>query len=103
MLEVAGVTAGYDSVPVLHDVSLDVGAGEIVSLLGANGAGKSTLLRALSGLIPLSGGRIALDGRDLSRVPAHRRVALGLVQVPEGRHILADLTVRENLRLGAYA
>src|SRR5579875_1438015 len=87
---------------VLHDISLRVDTGEIVSLLGANGAGKSTLLRVLSGLIPLSRGAIRLDGHDISHVPAHQRVASGLVQVPEGRHILAGLTVRENLRLGAF-
>ena len=102
MLEVERLAAGYAGMEVLHDISLRVDTGEIVSLLGANGAGKSTLLRVLSGLIPLSRGAIRLDGHDISHVPAHQRVASGLVQVPEGRHILAGLTVRENLRLGAF-
>ena len=102
MLEVEQLGAGYGGMEVLHGISLRVDAGEIVSLLGANGAGKSTLLRVLSGLIPLSRGAIRLDGHDISRIPPHRRVALGVVHVPEGRHVLAGLTVRENLRLGAF-
>jgi branched-chain amino acid transport system ATP-binding protein len=102
VLEVERLAAGYAGMEVLRDISLRVDTGEIVSLLGANGAGKSTLLRSLSGLIPPSRGAIRLDGHDISHVPAHQRVALGLVQVPEGRHILANLTVRENLRLGAF-
>jgi len=79
-----------------------VQAGTVVTLIGPNGAGKSTTLNALSGVAPLHGGRILLDGQDISRWSVHRRVAAGLVQVPEGRLVLAGMSVRENLELGAY-
>ena len=102
MLEMQGVTAGYDGVPVLRDVSVSVGRGELVGLLGANNAGKSTLINVISGIVPIMSGRLMFDGEDISRVGAQRRVELGLVQVPEGRHIFPQMSVRENLLLGGY-
>ena len=103
MLVVEDVWATYDdSAPVLRGVSVRIEAGEIVAVLGANGAGKSTLVRVISGLLPPQRGRVVLNGRDLTGVPPHRRVAMGLVQVPEGRQVLPGLTVEENLLLGGY-
>lgn len=102
MLEVDGIVAGYGRIPVLHGVSLRADKGEIVTLVGANGAGKSTLLKVIAGVLPARGGRVALDGVDVTTVPAHRRVAKGVVLVPEGRMLFASMTVDENLTLGAY-
>lgn len=102
MLEIRDVVAGYGGVPVLRGVSLEVGAGEIVAVLGANGAGKTTLNRAVSGLIRPSAGTIRFEGRDLVGLSAPDIVALGLVHVPEGRKIFPNMTVRENLELGSY-
>lgn len=103
MLTVEEVWAAYDdAAPVLRGVSFSIGAREIVTILGANGAGKSTLLRVISGLLPSQRGRVLFDGRDLGAVPPHRRVAMGLVQAPEGRQVLPGLTVEENLLLGGY-
>lgn len=102
MLSVADLGSGYGRVQVLHGVTLEVAKGEIVALLGSNGTGKTTLLRAISGVQPLRGGTVSLDGIVLSRMPTHARVALGLVQVPEGRQVFAPLGVEDNLRLGAY-
>ena len=101
MLSVENVRSSYGRIEVLHGVSVDVRQGEIVALLGANGAGKTTLLKAISGVQPIFAGRIVFDGQALDRVPAHRRVALGLVQVPQGRQVFAPLAVEDNLRLGA--
>src|SRR5690349_9883819 len=100
LLEVTGLSAGYDGVPVLHDIELAVPAGNICAVLGANGAGKTTLLRALSGLLRPSAGRIRFDGSDLAGVPTEQLVRRGLAHVPEGRGVIAELTVAENLRLG---
>ncbi|MEI2736803.1 MAG: ABC transporter ATP-binding protein [Rhodoblastus sp.] len=102
MLEMQGVTAGYDGVPVLRDVSINVGRGELVGLLGANNAGKSTLINVISGTVPIMSGRLMFDGEDISGVGAQRRVELGLVQVPEGRLVFPQMSVRENLLLGGY-
>ena len=102
MLEMQGVIAGYDGVPVLRDVSINVGAGELVGLLGANNAGKSTLINVISGTVPIMSGRLMFDGEDISSVGAQRRVELGLVQVPEGRLVFPQMSVRENLLLGGY-
>lgn len=102
MLKLVDVTAGYGPITALREVSLEVQAGEIVALLGANGAGKTTLLRAVSGLVRPANGRIELDGRRVDRLPPERLVGLGLAHVPEGRQVFPDLTVAENLRLGAY-
>ena len=102
MLEINGLESRYGRIPALRGVSLRVRAGELVALVGANGAGKTTLLRALSGVQPVTAGRIDLDGRDITAASAARRVRLGMVQVPEGRQVFAPLSVEDNLRLGAY-
>ncbi|HKT96297.1 MAG TPA: ABC transporter ATP-binding protein [Paraburkholderia sp.] len=102
LLEVRDLRVSYGNIEVLHGISLDVGPGEIVALLGANGAGKTTTLRTISGLLRPRGGRIALDGEALTGLPAHRIVALGIGHVPEGRRMFGVLTVEENLRLGGY-
>jgi branched-chain amino acid transport system ATP-binding protein len=102
MLSAENVRSSYGRVEVLHGVSLDVRQGEIVAFLGANGAGKTTLLKAISGVQPISAGSIVFDGQPIDRVPAHRRVALGLMQVPQGRQVFAPLAVEDNLRLGAW-
>lgn len=99
-LEVDRVSAGYGKVAVLHEVSVEVAAGECVAVLGSNNAGKSTLLRVLSGLVPGRGGTVRFEARDITTESSGRRVRRGLVQVPEGRHVFADLTVEENLLLG---
>jgi len=100
LLEIDGLTAGYGAAPVLHDVGLTVGAGRIVAVLGANGAGKTTLLRTVSGLLPATAGRITFDGIDLRGVKVERMVRHGIAHVPEGRGVVTELTVEENLRLG---
>ncbi|WP_439529230.1 ABC transporter ATP-binding protein [Pannonibacter sp.] len=102
MLSVEGLRSKYGRIEVLHGVDLEVKSGEIVSVIGANGAGKTTLLRCLSGVQPTSGGALMFRGDDISRLPPHRRVGLGLTQSPEGRQIFTNLSVEENLRLGAY-
>jgi len=102
MLALEGVCSRYGRIEVIHGVTMRVAQGEIVALLGANGAGKTTLMRAISGVQPVSTGKIALDGADLAGVPAHRRVGRGILQVPEGRQIFAPLTVEENLLVGAW-
>ena len=101
MLEVADLRVAYGPVEAVHGISFSVAQGEVVSLIGANGAGKTTTLAAISGLIRASAGRIVFDGRDLVGVPAHAIVAAGVVQVPEGREVLARMTVEENLLMGA--
>ena len=102
LLQLDNVDTAYGSVVVNRGVSLSVGEGEIVTILGPNGAGKSTLLRAISGLLKPRGGKIRFAGNDVTGLPAERAVGLGIVMVPEGRRVFADMTVRENLRLGAY-
>src|SRR4249919_2491894 len=102
MLSVENVTSSYGRIQALHGVSLEVAAGEIVTLVGANGAGKTTLIRAISGVQPIAGGRIKFENRSIDRVPAHARVALGIAQVPEGRQLFTPLSVEDNLRLGAW-
>ncbi|MCG5238103.1 ABC transporter ATP-binding protein [Xanthobacter oligotrophicus] len=102
MLTVEGLRSRYGRIEVLHGVDLFVGSGEIVTVVGANGAGKTTLLRCLSGVQPVSGGAITFRGEAMTSVPAYRRVARGLAQSPEGRQIFTNLSVEENLRLGAF-
>ena len=102
MLSIEHLAAGYGEIRVLHDVSLDIAAGQVVALLGANGAGKTTLLRAAVGLLHASAGRIVLNGNLLNRVPAHEIVQRGLIMVPEGRALFPFMTVEENLELGSY-
>ena len=102
LLELNGLSSHYGRIQALRDVSVTVAEGEIVALVGANGAGKTTLLRVLSGVQPLSAGAIRFAGADISRAPAHKRVALGISQAPEGRQVFGPLSVEDNLRLGAY-
>jgi branched-chain amino acid transport system ATP-binding protein len=102
VLDVERINVGYGDIQVLFDVSLHVGAGEIVTLIGSNGAGKSTVVNTVSGLLRPHSGDVRYEGRSLLGLPSHRRVELGLVQVPEGRLLYAQLDVRENLIMGAY-
>ena len=102
MLEVTGLTVSYGPIEAVRGVSFRVARGAVVTLIGPNGAGKTTTLQALSGILPARAGRIVFDGLDISRMGAHKRVPAGLVQVPEGRQVLAGMTVRENLEMGAY-
>jgi branched-chain amino acid transport system ATP-binding protein len=102
LLEVRGLDVHYGAIHALHAIELDVNAGEIVTLIGSNGAGKSSTLRAISGLLAPSHGTIAFDGRPIARLAPHEIVRLGIAHAPEGRGIFANLTVDENLDLGAY-
>ena len=102
LLELESVSSGYGRTPVLHEVSLEVGAGEIVALIGANGAGKSTLLNTVMGLVVISGGEIRFDGRSITRLATPAIVRAGLAQVPERRQLFGSMTVEENLRMGAF-
>jgi branched-chain amino acid transport system ATP-binding protein len=102
MLEISNLSAGYGAAVILHGVSLRVGQGEMVALVGANGAGKTTLLKTISGLIAPRNGTLALGGKPLAGVSSVARVQLGLAHVPEGRQIFGDLSVEENLEIGAY-
>jgi len=102
MLEIEALSVRYGAVEALHEVSLSIEEGAIVTLIGSNGAGKSTTLRAISGLVRPAGGTIRYRGERIDRLPAHAIVARGLAQVPEGRMVFANLSVRENLQMGAY-
>jgi branched-chain amino acid transport system ATP-binding protein len=102
MLEVRALRGGYGAVEVLRGVSLEIRAGEIVAVLGSNGAGKSTLNNTLCGILPAFGGSVAFDGHDITRARDRHIVAAGLIQVPEGRRVFPNLSVRENLELGSY-
>ena len=103
MLSVENIASAYGRIEVLHGVSMEVRAGEIVAIVGANGAGKTTLLRAISGVQPITAGRIFFNGKPIETLPAHVRVALGIVQVPEGRQLFAPLSVEDNLKLGTWS
>jgi len=102
MLRVEHVHSGYGQVTVINDISLEVHAGEIVSIIGGNGVGKSTLLKTISRIVWCADGKIDFEGHDLAQLPPHMVVELGVIQVPEGRQIISELTVRENLHLGCY-
>jgi len=102
MLEVRDIAASYGDAQALSGISLTVGQGELVTLVGANGAGKTTTLRAISGIRPITRGDLLFEGESLLKVPAHRRPGLGIALVPEGRELWPQLTVLENLELGAY-
>ncbi len=102
MLTVSDLAAGYGRLQVLHKIDLQVRPGQAVAVLGANGVGKTTLCRVLSGLVPAARGRIEVDGQDITRATTTSRVRRGIVQVPEGRQVFPEMTVLENLRLGAY-
>jgi branched-chain amino acid transport system ATP-binding protein len=102
VLALSDVTAGYGSLPAIRDISIAVGEGEAVGLLGANGAGKSTTLRAISGLVRVSTGTITFLDRNISSLPPYEIAELGIAHVPEGRQVFPELTVKENLEIGAY-
>jgi len=102
VLRVDDLRSAYGRIEALHGVSVQVARGEIVTLVGANGAGKTTLLRAISGVQPITGGTVRFDGEAIETTPSHARVALGIVQVPEGRQLFGPLSVQDNLLLGAW-
>jgi branched-chain amino acid transport system ATP-binding protein len=102
VLVLSAVSAGYASVPAISDISIAVGEGEAVGLLGANGAGKSTTLRAISGLVRPTSGAITFLGQTITALPAYKVTELGIAHVPEGRQVFPELTVKENLEIGAY-
>ena len=102
MLAVRNLRVHYGQIEVLKGVSVEVRAGEIVTVIGSNGAGKTTLLRAISGLAPVVAGEVALEGRPIHREPPHRIARLGVAHIPQGRQVVPDLSVEDNLRLGAY-
>jgi len=101
-LEIKDLRVHYGKIEAIKGVSVVVNQGEIVTLIGANGAGKTTILKTISGLRPVSSGSVTFDGEDLSKVPAHKRVDLGISQVPEGRGIFPGMTVLENLEMGKF-
>jgi branched-chain amino acid transport system ATP-binding protein len=103
MIELNGVSASYGRVPAIREVTIKVGEGEAVGLLGANGAGKSTTLRAISGLVKLTAGSVTFLGQDLAALAPHRITELGIAHVPEGRQVFPEMTVNENLEIGSYA
>lgn len=103
LLEVRDLEVSYGLIKAVKGVSFEVNRGEIVALIGANGAGKTTIMHALNALIPKSGGKVILDGADISNIAAHKLVGMGMAQVPEGRRVFQELTVLENLRLGYYS
>jgi branched-chain amino acid transport system ATP-binding protein len=102
LLEVTGLRAGFGATTVLHGVEFSVNEGEIAGIFGLNGAGKSVTMKVLAGVVPSRGGRISLAGTDITKLSAEKRVAMGMGHVPQGRQVFPDLTVEENLRLGAY-
>jgi len=103
LLQIEDIHAGYGEIGVLHGISLSLAAGEILGVLGRNGMGKTTLIRCIAGLLPLSRGTIALDGRDITRIPAHERARRGVTTVVQGRGVFPRLTVFENLEMGRTA
>ena len=102
LLELKNVSVAYDAVMALQDCSIYIDEGEMISIVGSNGAGKTTTCRAISGVLDLKGGEIFFDGKDITKVPGYDRVELGIIQCPEGRHLFPDMTVMENLQMGAY-
>jgi branched-chain amino acid transport system ATP-binding protein len=102
MLELSGVSASYGTVPAIDGVTITVGEGEAVGLLGANGAGKSTTLRAISGLVRMTAGSITFLGSNVAALPPYKVTELGIAHVPEGRQVFPEMTVQENLEIGAY-
>ena len=102
LLEIKGLSVYYGVIQALKGIDFSVDRGEIVALIGANGAGKTTTLHTISGMIEPKAGEINFEGKDISKVPGHLRVNMGIAQVPEGRRVFADMTVEENLKMGAY-
>lgn len=103
LLEVRDLTVYYGVIQALKGISFEVNKGEIVTLIGANGAGKTTTMQSIMGLIPIRHGTVTYDGKDITKLPCHKIVHLGMTQVPEGRHVFQELTVYENLIMGAYS
>ena len=102
MLEIKDIDVFYGMILAIKGVSFEVNQGEIIALIGANGAGKTTTLQTITGLIPAKAGKIIYEGQDITRIPSHRLVSMGMAHVPEGRRVFAQLTVLQNLKLGAY-
>lgn len=102
LLEVKNLEVHYGVIKALKNVSFEVNEGEIIALIGANGAGKTTTLQTISGILPVTSGSIILDGQDITKVPAHKIVRMGISQVPEGRRVFSQLSVLDNLKMGAY-
>ncbi len=102
MLEVNGLQVYYGMIQALKDVSFEVNQGEVIALIGANGAGKTTTLHTVTGLLPAKQGSIVFEGKDITKIPAHKIVEMGIAHVPEGRRVFAQLSVYENLIMGAY-
>ncbi|MGN6301646.1 MAG: ABC transporter ATP-binding protein [Angustibacter sp.] len=103
LLEVEGLCVNYGRIEAIRDISFSVPEGAVVTLIGANGAGKTTTMKTVSGLRPVRDGRIVFEGKDITNMPAHQRVELGITQSPEGRGVFPGMTVRENLEMGAYS
>ena len=102
LLEVKGLEVFYGVIQAIKGISFEVNQGEIIALIGANGAGKTTTLQTITGMIPSKAGTIIYDGKDITRTPGHKLVPMGIAHVPEGRRVFAELTVLQNLKLGAY-
>ena len=102
MLELRNVNAAYGNIQVLHNLDIEIHSGEIITLIGANGAGKSTTLMAISGIVPVRSGKILFEGKNINKISPEKLVSMGISQVPEGRHIFPELTVMENLDMGAF-
>lgn len=102
MLEIKNLQVFYGVIHAIKDVSFEVNEGEVIALIGANGAGKTTILQTVTGLIPAKSGEVLYEGVDLQKIPAHKIVSMGIAHVPEGRHVFSQLTVYENLLMGAY-
>lgn len=102
MLKIENLRVAYGDITVLRDLTLEVGRGELVALVGSNNAGKSTALKAIAGLIPILEGKVLVDGQDITHLPAHRRSALGLTLIPEAWQLFGTMTVAENLMMGAF-
>ncbi len=102
MLKVTDLQVNYGVIPALKGISFEVEKGEVIALIGANGAGKTTTLHALTGLVPIAGGKVEFEGKDITHVPGHKIVTMGMAHVPEGRRVFPDMSVYQNLLLGAY-
>lgn len=103
LLEVTGLEVFYGVIQAIKGISFEVNQGEIIALIGANGAGKTTTLQTITGLIPSKAGKIVYDGKDITKIPGHKLVSMGVAHVPEGRRVFAQLSVLQNLKLGAYS
>lgn len=103
LLEVTGLEVFYGVIQAIKGISFEVNQGEIIALIGANGAGKTTTLQTITGLIPSKAGKIIYDGKDITKLPGHKLVSMGVAHVPEGRRVFAQLSVLQNLKLGAYS